>query len=153
MDKIKYYHIRLENYVSDHLVIQLSYKPVDVYIHRGKYSGVASAASVITQFCRKKIIDKNATFLIHHARNGKKIIHNEDDIYFWMEKTGLDYLTIQNLVLTEPELPAETAYNLGFVDEINLDKNTGINNNSLHCIYCGKQYKRKGFFSKTYNEL
>lgn len=102
--------------------LQLSYKPVDIYIHRGykknDYPGVASAASVITQFGRKKIIDKDATFLIHHSRSILGIKHDVEDVYFWMERTGLDYDTVQNLLLTEPKLDAETALNLGFVDEI-----------------------------------
>ena len=103
--------------------IQLSYKPVDVYIVdkiQGKkgYNGVASGASVIASFCRKKIIDKDATFLIHHSRSMLGIKHDVEDVYFWMERTGLDYDTVQNLLLTEPKLDAETALNLGFVDEI-----------------------------------
>ena len=107
--------------------LQLSYKPVDVYIHNGRrkskdkhkvYPGVASGASVISQFCRKKIMDKDATFLIHHSRSGRQIKHDSEDVYFWMERTGLEYDTIQNLLLTEPQMSAETALNLGFIDEI-----------------------------------
>lgn len=123
-------------------MIQLSYKPVDIYIHKKKYSGVASAASVVTQFCRKKVIDKDATFLIHHARNGSEIIQNEEDIFFWMEHTGRDYQTIQNLLVDEPELSSETALNLGFVNEISNKEIT------LECVNCGKRYKNEKWFIK-----
>jgi ATP-dependent protease ClpP protease subunit len=103
--------------------LQLSYKPVDIYIHNGRkqkqYPGVASGASVISQFCRKKIMDRDATFLIHHSRSGRKVHKDPEDIYFWMERTGLDYETIRGLLLDEPQMSAETAQNLGFVDEIN----------------------------------
>lgn len=110
--------------------IQLSYKPVDIYIHnsaskgQGKghnrgYPGVASGASVISQFGRKKVIDRNATFLIHHSRSGRQIKHDIEDVYFWMERTGLDYDTVQKLLLEEPQMTADTAFNLGFVDEVN----------------------------------
>src|SRR6187431_3135693 len=52
---------------SAHLIIdkiQLSYKKVEVYIHQtSKYTGVASAASVIASYAEKKTIDYNATFM------------------------------------------------------------------------------------------
>jgi ATP-dependent protease ClpP protease subunit len=105
--------------------IQLSYKPVDVYIHNTYlFSGVASASSVISSFARKKFIDYNATFLIHHARKQNQaggqveIDEKEDDTLFWMERTGLEYDIVDNLLKVETKMDAIQAFSLGFVDGI-----------------------------------
>lgn len=113
------------------LLIKLSEKPVHAYIHNTKvygiYSGVASAASVLTTYCDKIIIDKNATFMIHHARiyfeNGAiaELYDDEEDIFFWMEKTSQSYDIIESLIKQENILDAESAKNLGFINVINND--------------------------------
>lgn len=129
-------------------LIKSSEKPVHAYIHNtlvyGIYSGVASAASVLTTYCDKIIIDKNATFMIHHERsflpNGEiaEIYESEEDILFWMENTSQSYDIIESLIKEENILDAESAKNLGFVNVINNDIDTyripsskKINNSSL----------------------
>ena len=130
------------------LLIKLSEKPVYAYIHNTKvygiYSGVASAASVLTTYCDKIIIDKNTTFMIHHARiyfeNGAiaELYDDEEDIFFWMEKTSQSYDIIESLIKQENILDAESAKNLGFINVINNDvdmyripSSKKINNSSL----------------------
>ncbi len=105
-------------------ILSTSYKPVDLYIHNtvnyGGYHGIASAATVIAAYCNKKIIDNNATFLIHHARNAynNKIVYDEDNILFWMEQTGLDYNTINKYLTNEKIIYADDALINGFVNDI-----------------------------------
>ncbi len=105
-------------------------KPVHAYIHNleyfNLYSGVASAASVLVSYCNQVFIDPDATFMIHHSRQfvGKKIkiIKDEDDVYYWMQKTDQSYDTIKNLVYNEIVFDSTAAKNLGFVHMISDSK-------------------------------
>lgn len=104
-------------------VIKLSYKPIFFYIHNTNYyTGVASAASVIASYTKKISIDVDATFMIHHARVNNKVIDNDEDVLYWMEKTDMDYDIINNLVKNETVMNADLAQSLGFVDTINYKK-------------------------------
>ncbi len=110
------------------LLIQSCEKPVHAYIHNteyyGVYSGVASAGSVLVSLCQQVFIDPDATFMIHHSRIidpetfQLKILENEEDIFYWMEKTNQTYDLINYLVKNEVVMDADTAKNLGFVNSI-----------------------------------
>jgi len=106
--------------MEDMLVkIQLSYKPIEVYIHNTfVYSGVASAASVIASFASVKTIDFNATFMIHHGCHDNAVVEKEEDIIFWMEKTELDYDVVDHLLKAETVMDANLASLFGFIDNI-----------------------------------
>lgn len=100
-------------------IIVSSKKPVNAFIHRDEnYYGVASAASVLTSYCNSVSIDSDAKFMIHHSRKGGVIDEDEEDIFYWMEKTGQSYDIIKYLIKTEKRMSAEEALNFGFVDYI-----------------------------------
>jgi len=115
-------HLHLSSPATEKILvkIQLSYKPVYVNIHNAsvyyQYTGVASAASLIASYASKKIIDYNATFMIHHAR---QIIKDQNDVLYWAEKTGLDYDIVDHLIKSEKVMDASCAKDFGFVDDIN----------------------------------
>lgn len=97
-------------------------KTIISYIHNaelyGGEKGVCSAASVLVSKTDYKIIDYNAIFMVHHASVNGVVQENEDDIIYWIEKTGMDYDIINNLFKTETKMTSDVAKALGFVDAI-----------------------------------
>jgi ATP-dependent protease ClpP protease subunit len=136
------------------MLIQSCEKPIHAYIHNTKYydiySGVASAASVLVSFCRQVFIDEDATFMIHHSRRNilgiTKIIENEEDIIYWMERTNQPYDIINYLVKNEVTFDAITAKNLGFVHKIN------GKNDPKYFIPIGCQINKNKFTNIEYNQ-
>lgn len=120
--------------------IRLSYKPVEVYIHNtseyGKYTGVASIASVIASCASVKTIDYNATFMIHHAKLDGVVQENEEDIIYWMEKTDIDYEIVEHLIKTETKMDADTAKLFGFVDDIKYELYNPPSVKEQQCVEC-----------------
>lgn len=105
--------------------IQLSEKTVITYIHNaelyGGARGVCSAASVIVGHTDIRFIDFDAIFMIHHSSAGGVVNPDEDDVFFWMDKTGMDYDIINNLMKGEKYMDADMAKSLGFVNDIIYD--------------------------------
>ncbi len=111
-------------------ILSTTYKPIYLYIHNttkyGGYHGIASAASIISAYCDKKIIDNDATFLIHYCYGPypKKKIIDKGQIFLWMEVTGLDYHTINKYLAQEKLFNAYDALMNGFVNNISYKEYT-----------------------------
>lgn len=78
------------------------------------FDGVASAAAILTSQLAGCWIQKDATFMVHFGTCGAR----NEDVEYWMLKTGLDYDCISDLMLNEYDMTAEEAVEMNFVDGI-----------------------------------
>ncbi len=105
-------------------LIQSSLKHIYAYVHNtisiGGYFGVASAASLICAYCNKIYIDNDASFLIHHSRTNSGIVnYDEDNIYFWMQHSNMDYSTAKTYLDNDLYMTSKECMTHGIVTDIN----------------------------------